>query len=1122
MIFATTTAAAFCLLGLAASAQAAPPTIANVTFSAVTPTSVILKGNINPQEKATLYHFEYGSADCAANPCTPVPVPDGELPKGNTPVSVSIHLEGLDPHTTYHFRLIAKSSGAGGGETPGPDRAFTTFATQPPFASCPNDALRTGGPSAALPDCRAYEQASPVEKNGLDATGTVPFVKATPSGDRISFGAANGIPGAEGGQELPVYLASRAPAGWSSQGLLPSTSVGLEAHILGWLPDFSEVFSETHTAESFQGGALYARSSSDGSLFPIIPYGEDSGGRYIAATPDGSLVFFYADGKLPGKAGIEGNRNIYVWNRDSGEIVLASVLPNGEPVGGALVGSYLAAGTPYTYNEDTHVVTDGGSIYFTVAGQLYLRKDAADPGAETIPVSVTHRIPPDPLGQRDADFQAATPDGKHVFFASPEELTNDANTGPVQPPPAIQSAKASGPPIESSLPIKASGIAIDSEYIYWASPSTDTIGRVKINGDEEKPAFIEVPPRVECPPGKPTSKPECSASEEVSVPAGPQYVAVDAGHIYWTNERSGYRGTGTIGRADINGDPESVEPSWIEGANRPRGIAVNSEHIYWANSGQGSTEDGTIGRADITGPSGSVEQGFIVSIGSDFPVAVALDAGHIYWTEIGFFNNESYVLSAEIEDGSNQKSKYLGVGAKPRGIAVAGGHVYWASQGAEAIGRLPLSGFDDSRSCEEICEKDFIPTEGKPIGLAADGTDLHWSINGEVSPNPGNDLYRFDVEGGSLTDISPDPDDENGAEVLGLLGSSSDGSYVYFAANGDLDGAGPASAGDCRSIGGNFESPQFAGHCSLYLARGGSIELVAPLAASGVAFEGVAFESDAVNWQTHGGIEALNSGQIEKSSRVSPDGRVLIFRSRERLSAYDNEGRPELYRYVAGQGAPRCISCAPSGAPPSGAFVQGVTVGKSKPEQPNYVLHRTLSADGDRVFFQSTDPLLPADTNGEDGCLKSSCQDVYEWEAEGTGSCEEDVQGGGCLYLLSSGKSINASYFGDASLSGDHVFLFTTDPLVGQDKDKLYDLYDAAAGGGLAGQRGFAASPCEGAEACHPAPFGAAPFPSPATPQFSGPPSPPPHRHKKPHKKRGKKHHHKHAGKHSKGGRGGS
>ena len=101
-----------------------------------------------------------------------------------------------------------------------------------------------------------------------------------------------------------------------------------------------------------------------------------------------------------------------------------------------------------------------------------------------------------------------------------------------------------------------------------------------------------------------------------------------------------------------------------------------------------------------------------------------------------------------------------------------------------------------------------------------------------------------------------------------------------------------------------------------------------------------------------------------------------------------------------------------------------------------YSLPRDLSADGSRVFFETEEALLAADSN--------SVMDVYEWEREGAGSCVRD--GGGCLYLISSGVSSEPSYFAQASSSGGDVFFFTRQSLVGQDEDELVDLYDAREG----------------------------------------------------------------------------
>ena len=66
----------------------------------------------------------------------------------------------------YRYRLLVTSSIPGLGVLEGAEQSLTvpSFAVEP-VSSCPNHAFRTGL-SAGLPDCRAYEQLSPVEKSG--------------------------------------------------------------------------------------------------------------------------------------------------------------------------------------------------------------------------------------------------------------------------------------------------------------------------------------------------------------------------------------------------------------------------------------------------------------------------------------------------------------------------------------------------------------------------------------------------------------------------------------------------------------------------------------------------------------------------------------------------------------------------------------------------------------------------------------------------------------------------------------------------------------------------------------------------------------------------------------------
>jgi hypothetical protein len=335
----------------------------------------------------------------------------------------------------------------------------------------------------------------------------------------------------------------------------------------------------------------------------------------------------------------------------------------------------------------------------------------------------------------------------------------------------------------------------------------------------------------------------------------------------------------------------------------------------------------------------------------------------------------------------------------------------------------------------------------------------------------GGDLTEFDVDDEQTTDLTP------GGSVQGVLGVSDDGSYVYFVANGVL--ASGASPGNCAGVS-STRSQTLAGSCGLYVWHDGIVSFIAMLTDYETNYGGDQV-SDVYDW-----APSFSNGtgvDHSKTSRVTPDGRTLLFGSLQRLTSYDNAGVNEIYRYDAVHGRLSCVSCDPTGAPPSGsAELASIKLSYSSSKEPS-ILTRNLSEGGSRVFFESSDALVPRDING--------VQDVYEWEQQGVGSCQGSsesfsVSSGGCLYLVSSGRSPDRSFFADASASGDDAFFFTDQPLVGQDQDGLVDVYDAHVGGGLAAQSPPAPpAPCEG-EGCKPV-AGAVPvFGAPVSASFSG------------------------------------
>ncbi len=323
----------------------------------------------------------------------------------------------------------------------------------------------------------------------------------------------------------------------------------------------------------------------------------------------------------------------------------------------------------------------------------------------------------------------------------------------------------------------------------------------------------------------------------------------------------------------------------------------------------------------------------------------------------------------------------------------------------------------------------------------------------------GNDLYEYEVATGRLTDLTVDHDasDPLGADVQGVIGASEDGEYVYFVADGDL--AEGASAGEPN----------------LYLRHGGQTTFIATLS-----------EED----KGSGGSGSIAYGDWlpvpgRRTAEVTPDGHAVVFQSVNSLTGHPSNGASEVYVYDAETAQLSCASCLPTGEVPSGESFLPPGGDQDSTYQP-----RWISANGDRVFFDSTTALAPHDTNGR--------TDVYEWERDGSGSCQESR---GCVYLLSGGTSPYGSFFIDASANGDDAFFVTRLQLSQQDGNENYNLYDAHVGGVLPPSE----PECSGT-GCQGVPLAPTAFESPSSVTFDGvgnfPPSAGSPAHKPPAKKK--------------------
>ena len=116
------------MLAVAAAAVAASsPTVTTGSHSAVSDSSAVLHGTVNPNGSATTYLFQWG-----LTPAYGVDSVAHSAGHGTKAVAVSTTARGLIPGTLYHYRLVATS---GAGTTIGADRTFTTAGNPPPVVA---------------------------------------------------------------------------------------------------------------------------------------------------------------------------------------------------------------------------------------------------------------------------------------------------------------------------------------------------------------------------------------------------------------------------------------------------------------------------------------------------------------------------------------------------------------------------------------------------------------------------------------------------------------------------------------------------------------------------------------------------------------------------------------------------------------------------------------------------------------------------------------------------------------------------------------------------------------------------------------------------------------------------
>jgi hypothetical protein len=366
----------------------------------------------------------------------------------------------------------------------------------------------------------------------------------------------------------------------------------------------------------------------------------------------------------------------------------------------------------------------------------------------------------------------------------------------------------------------------------------------------------------------------------------------------------------------------------------------------------------------------------------------------------------------------------------------------------------------------------------KFAGVSSDGSRVFYLVPNPAEPRlgsaefpaegvPQGEIFACEVRLGPCTGAgAAEPIQIGSGGKSVVVNISADGSHVYFTSPLVLDP----------------EEQAVPGKPNLYSWDQSGVELVAPLALidvtgregnSNIGVGGLGFWISSVVSPRHG----VWRGPASDPSRSTPDGAAVIFESQAQLTAYENAGRTEIYRFKAHSSGPDrllCLSCNPTEmAATSHARLQSDPPSQFTSLPPVAALTPTqnLTSDGDRAFFETSERLVAGDIDGK--------LDVYEWRGPGA-ACDRP---GGCVNLMSSGRSASDDYLYAIAGDGRDVFFESGDLLVPEDREATPSIYDARTDGGAPP---LPLSPLEcredGCQSTSPEP----PIPTPGSASFQG------------------------------------
>lgn len=314
--------------------------------------------------------------------------------------------------------------------------------------ACPNEARRSeqGPLGLALPDCRAYELASPGSL--LPQNGRRP-ARASITGNAITYYTSH--PALDAVSSNYYYVSTRGSGGWRVTAVPPQIAPAAlfddicDQNVF-FSPDLSQNIDENGWFTSsepprckrneplvpeepfpYRNVFLHNMATGVNQLVNVTPKGiTPANAKFQGASDDFSHIVFDEEAKLTPES-LSGH-NFYLWS--SGVVRLITFLPDGTPVGGEL------AEAANGFASLTGAISeDGRRIVFYSDGSLYVRENADAPQSPTsgdqcinplLACTIEIDTSKGPGASGGGVFWRATRDGSKVFFTDTNQLTADS------------------------------------------------------------------------------------------------------------------------------------------------------------------------------------------------------------------------------------------------------------------------------------------------------------------------------------------------------------------------------------------------------------------------------------------------------------------------------------------------------------------------------------------------------------------------------------------------------------------------------------------------------------------------------------------------------------------------